>query len=139
MLFFLIFFYATGTSTNKQVSKCFSPCLISLLLGVFSFAFCTMSEILSTDFSKNAQLSEIEVKILQRYQSLAKRLNELSQVINRLVEQPTPQLLENLRVIESKIALVFTLFKAAVYSLFLQQEGVENQEMLQESTSSFIQ
>jgi DASH complex subunit DAD3 len=98
-----------------------------------------MSEILSTDFSKNTQLSEIEVKILQRYQSLAKRLNQLSQVINRLVEQPTPQLLENLRVIESKIALVFTLFKAAVYSLFLQQEGVENQEMLQESTSSFIQ
>jgi DASH complex subunit DAD3 len=98
-----------------------------------------MSEILNTDFSKNTQLSELEVKILQRYQSLAKRLNQLSQVINRLVELPTPQLLENLRVIESKIALVFTLFKAAVYSLFLQQEGVESQEMLQESTSSFIQ
>lgn len=97
-----------------------------------------MSEILNVDFSQSTQLSELEVRILQRYQALAKRLNHLSRVINNLMELPTPQLLENLRVIESKIALVFTLFKGAVYSLFLQQEGVESQEAM-ESTSSFIQ
>lgn len=86
-----------------------------------------MSEILSVDYSSNPQLSELEVRILQRYQTLAKRLNHLSQAISKLTELPTPQLLENLRVIESKIALVFTLFKAAVYSLFLQQEGIEQE------------
>ncbi|CDR36397.1 CYFA0S01e01156g1_1 [Cyberlindnera fabianii] len=100
-----------------------------------------MSEILTTDFSQSTQLSELELKILQRYQTLALRLNHLSAVIDKLISQPTPQVLENLRVIESKIALVFTLFKAAVYSLFLQQEGAESNtdmDALHESTASFI-
>lgn len=95
-----------------------------------------MSEVLTADFSTNTQLTDVEARILQRYQTLAKRLNDLSRLTTALVEQPIPQLLDNLRVLESKIALVFTLFKGAVYSLFLQQEGLSNDEE-QSSTSEF--
>lgn len=90
------------------------------------------------DYTQSTQLTELELKILQQYQSLSKRLSQLDSIIKKLLSNPTSQLIESLRVIESKIALVFTLFKAAVYSLFLQQEGAEeNQEYiesLQEST-----
>ncbi|KAH3673571.1 hypothetical protein WICMUC_003678 [Wickerhamomyces mucosus] len=103
------------------------------------------SECLTVDYTQTSQLTDLELKILQQYQNLAKRLKYLSQIIAKLTSSPSPQLLEDLRVIESKIALVFTLFKAAVYSLFLQQESVENQQQeqdqnegIQESTQSFL-
>jgi DASH complex subunit DAD3 len=96
------------------------------------------------DYTQSTQLTELELKILQQYQALSKRLDHLNAVIQDLVSRPTAQLTENLRVIESKVALVFTLFKASVYSLFLQQEGAdeiqqEYIESLQESTKQSFQ
>jgi len=87
------------------------------------------SEVLTIDYTKQShQLTELETKVLIQYQNLAKRLNHLSQMINRLINLPSAKLLENLQVIERKISLVFTLFKGAVYSLFLQTEGGDEQE-----------
>lgn len=96
------------------------------------------SEALTIDYTKQShQLTELETKVLIQYQNLAKRLNHLAQVINKLIDQPSTKLLENLQLIESKISLVFTLFKGAVYSLFLQQEGMEsNEQQQQESYNS---
>lgn len=95
------------------------------------------SEALTIDYTKQShQLTELETKVLIQYQNLAKRLNHLAQAINKLINQPSTKLLENLQLIESKISLVFTLFKGAVYSLFLQQEGMESNEQQQESYNS---
>lgn len=98
------------------------------------------SEALTIDYSKQShQLTELEIKVLIQYQNLAKRLNHLAKIINKLINVPSAKLLEDLQVIENKISLVFTLFKGAVYSLFLQQEGMESnedQQQLQESYNS---
>lgn len=40
---------------------------------------------------------------------------------------PTPQILETLHTIEAKTSLVFTLLKASVYSIFMQQEQTEEE------------
>ncbi|CCH46505.1 hypothetical protein BN7_6098 [Wickerhamomyces ciferrii] len=88
-----------------------------------------MSELLSTDYTKQShQLTKLETDLLIQYQNLARRLHQLSEIINKLVNVPSAKLLENLEDIENKMALVFTLFKGAVYSLFLQQEGAQNED-----------
>lgn len=97
------------------------------------------SELLSTDYTKQShQLTELETKVLVQYQDLAKRLDHLAQLIQKLIDTPSAKLLENLQVIESKISLVFTLFKGAVYSLFLQQEGMESNEESQSYSESTL-
>lgn len=95
------------------------------------------SELLSIDYTKQShQLTELETKVLIQYQGLAKRLAHLARLIQKLIDTPSAKLLENLQVIESKISLVFTLFKGAVYSLFLQQEGMESNEEAQSYSES---
>lgn len=79
-------------------------------------------------------LSALELQVLSQYQALATNLNALSDEIARLNQQiPAPRpgqaadgsafaLLENMRELERKIGLVYTLFRTAVYSLLLQNE-----------------
>lgn len=96
-----------------------------------------MGEVLHKDFSKSAQLTTLEASVLTEYQILAKNLNSLNEQISNLNEKPSAELLENLRVLETKMALVFTLFKGAVYSLFLPQSLAANQEdILEENTNN---
>ncbi|KAH3683731.1 hypothetical protein WICPIJ_005292 [Wickerhamomyces pijperi] len=116
------------------------------------------SECLNTDYTKSTELTETELRILQQYQGLARRLLRLSEIISQISSIPTLELLENLRKIEGKISLVYTLFNAAVYSLFLQRDNEakllqqsnhhhnndqddhiqRNDDAIQESTQSFI-
>lgn len=80
--------------------------------------------IYSVDYSKSSQLqSKLEVELLQEYQRLAILLKNLSTEIETICRYKTSDLMENLAELETKISLVFTLYKGAVYSLFLQQEG----------------
>ncbi|CUM65380.1 uncharacterized protein PRCAT00003016001 [Priceomyces carsonii] len=96
-------------------------------------------DILEIEFSKAPQLTPLESEILTQYQRLAIQLNTLSREIRHLsttnneliAEQGSDdkdtggeagELLDNLRNLEMKIGLVYTLFKGAVYSLFLDNE-----------------
>lgn len=94
-------------------------------------------DLLSVDYSQNPQLLDLESQILTQYQSLAVKLNTLSDEIRKLhvvnqsqveegeSEGAATQLAQNLRGLESKIGLVYTLFRGAVYTLFLQGQQDE--------------
>ncbi|KAI1769651.1 DASH complex, subunit Dad3 [Hypoxylon sp. FL1150] len=47
---------------------------------------------------------------------------ELANVLDTMAGQPTTEILDGLRELERKTSLVFTLLKASVYSIVLQQE-----------------
>lgn len=46
---------------------------------------------------------------------------QLSQELSTLSERPAGEILDGLRMLERKMSLVFTLLKASVYSIVLQQ------------------
>ncbi|KAI0479212.1 DASH complex subunit Dad3-domain-containing protein [Xylariaceae sp. FL0804] len=47
---------------------------------------------------------------------------ELASVLDTMAGRPTTEILDGLRELERKTSLVFTLLKASVYSIVLQQE-----------------
>lgn len=47
---------------------------------------------------------------------------QLATILDHLASQPTSEILDGLRELERKTSLVFTLLKASVYSIVLQQE-----------------
>ncbi|KAK9245471.1 DASH complex subunit Dad3-domain-containing protein [Lipomyces tetrasporus] len=67
-------------------------------------------------------LSPVEQDLLKEYKQLSQNLNTLSGELAKLASVPTPEILDNLRILERKMAVVFTLLKASVYSIFLQQQ-----------------
>lgn len=103
-------------------------------------------DIYTTDYSSIGSLSETESQILAQYQLLAVQLNTLNNEIKQLnsgeilvaenasseqeevidKHNSADHLLDSLRNLEMKIGLVYTLFKGAVYSLFLQYEEDQN-------------
>lgn len=105
-----------------------------------------VKDILTADYSKDALLLPLEAQILAQYQLLAVKLNTLSDEIRKLnhtnvkttsensldqIDGSATELAETLRGLELKIGLVYTLFKGAVYSLFLQG-AEEKQQVLNE-------
>lgn len=96
-------------------------------------------EILTSDFTASSTLLLLEKQVLVQYQSLAVKLNTLSDEISKLNKLIPGQseagagsadaLLQNMRNLERKMGLVYTLFRTAVYSLLLQnQENREREE-----------
>jgi DASH complex subunit DAD3 len=100
-------------------------------------------DIYTTEYDKVAGLEPLEARILTQYQLLATQLKTLAnevKLINTTASETrssddsgasdgpgtADQLLDNLRSLEMKIGLVYTLFRGAVYSLFLQHEEDEN-------------
>lgn len=90
-------------------------------------------EILAKDFTKDLDLLPLEQQVLTQYQQLAVKLHSLSDElarINRSVSElqsagPSGQadaLLTNMRGLERKLGLVYTLFRTAVYSMLLENE-----------------
>lgn len=47
---------------------------------------------------------------------------QLASILDNMAAQPTTEILDGLRELERKTSLVFTLLKASVYSIVLQQE-----------------
>ncbi|KAK7747049.1 hypothetical protein SLS62_009306 [Diatrype stigma] len=47
---------------------------------------------------------------------------ELASILDTMANSPTTEILDGLRELERKTSLVFTLLKASVYSIVLQQE-----------------
>lgn len=100
-------------------------------------------DIYNIEYDKVASLDPLEARVLTQYQVLATQLKTLASELKQfnstasetrssddLAVSDTPgladQLLDNFRSLEMKIGLVYTLFRGAVYSLFLQHEEDEN-------------
>lgn len=93
-------------------------------------------DIYNIDYTKATSLLPVEAQILSQYQLLATQLKTLNNEIHNLNTSPkqlasqdsnsAEKLLDNLRNLEMKIGLVYTLFKGAVYLLFLQNEEDRN-------------
>ncbi|KAI1201477.1 DASH complex subunit Dad3-domain-containing protein [Nemania serpens] len=67
-------------------------------------------------------LSPLEQEVLEEYERLAENMKKLASILDTMANQPTTSILDGLRELERKTSLVFTLLKASVYSIVLQQE-----------------
>ena len=80
------------------------------------------------NFSENASsgISPLEQQVLDEYTRLLSNMNELTKTLTDLSSGPiTLEIAESLRLLERKVASVYTLMKASVYSIVLQQGQVE--------------
>ncbi|KAK7724021.1 hypothetical protein SLS64_000355 [Diaporthe eres] len=68
------------------------------------------------------ELSPLEQEVLDEYERLADNMKNLASILDNMAAQPTTEILDGLRELERKTSLVFTLLKASVYSIVLQQE-----------------
>ncbi|KAK4617652.1 DASH complex subunit dad3 [Fulvia fulva] len=67
-------------------------------------------------------LTPLEQEVLDEYAKLVGNLDDLSNVLSDLASKPSAEILDALRGLERKTTTVFTLLKASVYSIVLQQE-----------------
>jgi len=76
----------------------------------------------STLTSTAEDLSPLEQDVLDEYERLAENMKKLASLLDTMAGKPTAEILDGLRQLERKTSLVFTLLKASVYSIVLQQE-----------------
>ncbi|KAI0996125.1 hypothetical protein K3495_g12056 [Podosphaera aphanis] len=67
-------------------------------------------------------LTPLEQEVLDEYERLSQNLKMLAHLLDEMETIPTAEILDGLRQLERKTGLVFTLLKASVYSIVLQQE-----------------
>jgi len=70
----------------------------------------------------NEDLTPLEQDVLDEYERLAENMKKLASLLDAMAGKPTAEILDGLRQLERKTSLVFTLLKASVYSIVLQQE-----------------
>ncbi|KAJ7126624.1 DASH complex subunit Dad3-domain-containing protein [Mycena crocata] len=80
-------------------------------------------------YSNQPTLSSIEAEVLWEYAKLAENLKRLKQKTRSLTEQPDTTLLARLRVLENKMGLILTLFKASVWGVINEQNVVERDSL----------
>ncbi|RYP60741.1 hypothetical protein DL771_010393 [Monosporascus sp. 5C6A] len=68
------------------------------------------------------ELSPLEQEVLEEYERLAENMKKLASLLDAMADSPATEILDGLRELERKTSLVFTLLKASVYSIVLQQE-----------------
>ncbi|KAL2180131.1 DASH complex subunit Dad3-domain-containing protein [Thermothelomyces heterothallicus CBS 202.75] len=68
------------------------------------------------------ELSPLEQEVLEEYERLAENMKNLAAILDDLAGAPASDILDGLRALERQTSLVFTLLKASVYSIVLQQE-----------------
>ncbi|KAF2094951.1 hypothetical protein NA57DRAFT_46084 [Rhizodiscina lignyota] len=76
----------------------------------------------SGDSEDRETLTPLEQEVLDEYARLLGNLNNLSSLLSDLSARPSAEILDGLRGLERKTSLVFTLLKASVYSIVLQQQ-----------------
>ncbi|KAI1322948.1 DASH complex subunit Dad3-domain-containing protein [Xylariaceae sp. FL0255] len=82
----------------------------------------TACQALNNPLLSPPELSPLEQEVLEEYERLAENMKKLASVLDTMANQPTAEILDGLRELERKTSLVFTLLKASVYSIVLQQE-----------------
>jgi len=74
------------------------------------------------------QVSPLEQEVLVEYEMLAANMRELTTTLSSLTQGPISlEIAEGLRLLERKVASVYTLMKASVYSIVLQQGDMEEE------------
>ncbi|EMD38194.1 hypothetical protein CERSUDRAFT_93722 [Gelatoporia subvermispora B] len=81
-------------------------------------------------YEGHPNLSQTEAEVLWQYAKLSQNIKELIAETRRLSEAPDETLLKRLRVLEVKMGLVLTLFKASVW-------GVINEQPVSEGASDY--
>ncbi|CCF46328.1 DASH complex subunit Dad3 [Colletotrichum higginsianum] len=76
----------------------------------------------STLLHSQPELTPLEAEVLEEYEKLADNMKKLASTLEDLSSSPSTEILDGLRELERKTSLVFTLLKASVYSIVLQQE-----------------
>ncbi|CAG8434170.1 14686_t:CDS:2 [Funneliformis caledonium] len=84
--------------------------------------------------STNVSPINLEKDILSEYEKLGSHIDKINVTITQMNTSDIVILVDKLRTLEKKIGLVYTLFKASVYSLITasDQENVNN---IEESTN----
>ncbi|KZP01708.1 hypothetical protein CALVIDRAFT_594402 [Calocera viscosa TUFC12733] len=80
-------------------------------------------------YASHPALSPLEGEVLWEYAKTARLVRKLSGIAKDLGGRPNEELLSQLRVLERKMGLVLTLFKASVWAVIVEGEEAE-QEML---------
>ncbi|CAK3871421.1 DASH complex, subunit Dad3 [Lecanosticta acicola] len=75
-----------------------------------------------TEGGEEESLSPLEQEVLDEYARLVGNLDDLAALLADLASKPSAEILDALRGLERKTTTVFTLLKASVYSIVLQQE-----------------
>jgi len=87
----------------------------------------TGSDVLQVNpYEGHPNLSETEAEVLWQYAKLSQNIKELIAETRRLSEAPDETLLKRLRVLEVKMGLVLTLFKASVWGVINEQSAAED-------------
>ncbi|CAG8591225.1 6143_t:CDS:2 [Ambispora leptoticha] len=72
---------------------------------------------LSTQQHHTVLFSKIENDVLIEYEKLASNVEQMKDLVTTMNTTDVPILNEKLRLLEKKMGVVYTLFKASVYSL----------------------
>lgn len=95
----------------------------------------TASDIFTINpYEGHPSLSQLEAEVLCEYAKLAQHIRSLSQKTRGLNEEPDKTMLARLRVLEKKMGLVLTLFKASVWGVINEQPVAEDYYQDNEST-----
>ncbi|KAH8084654.1 DASH complex subunit Dad3-domain-containing protein [Filobasidium floriforme] len=93
----------------------------------------TTNDIETTNpYAGHAECSDLEAEVLWEYAKLAKAIRRVDALARDTADNPNDKLLEDLRVLEKKMGLVLTLFKASVWALITDQEAAEEQRKMEE-------
>ncbi|KAH0830720.1 DASH complex subunit Dad3-domain-containing protein [Lanmaoa asiatica] len=76
-------------------------------------------------YESHPALSTTEAELLWEYAKLAQHIKDLTATAKQLSEQPNHNLLVRLRVLERKMSLVLTLFKASVWGVINEQAATD--------------
>ncbi|KAA1469362.1 DASH complex, subunit Dad3, partial [Dentipellis sp. KUC8613] len=72
-------------------------------------------------YEDHPSVSQLEADVLWEYAKLSQHLKDLVAQTRRLSETPDESMLKRLRVLERKMGLVLTLFKASVWGVVNEQ------------------
>merc|ERR1712000_689625 len=75
-----------------------------------------------TNLLSQPELTPLQQEVLEEYERLAENMKKLASTLDDLASNPTAEIMDGLRDLERKTSLAFTLLKASVYSIVLQQE-----------------
>jgi len=79
-------------------------------------------------YDGHLELSDVEAAVLWEYAKLAKNVKTLLHRTRELSEAPDQALLGQLRVLERKLGLVLTLFKASVWAAINDKQAAEEDD-----------
>ncbi|KAF8844802.1 hypothetical protein BDN67DRAFT_962234 [Paxillus ammoniavirescens] len=85
-------------------------------------------------YDSHPGLTTNEAEVLWEYAKLAQHLKDLTTRTKELSEQPDQNLLARLRVLERKMGLVLTLFKASVWGVINEQPATDPSEYADTTT-----